>query len=280
MRGEGNIGMKNKTTIAGAVLGVLGAALLSLFVAQAASSAGAQGGEDTVTALVARDDLTSGMGAEQIATRVVETDVPASLAPARRITNVDELAGRQVVRTVGAGEILAESQFAGAGPVAGGLVVPAGYEAMTLEADPAPGVQGYVTPGSRVNVYTTVANTGGGPAAPAGGQPYTQLVLGHLDVLAVTKGTLTGESRDPSAEAGDGRIVLLLQVRPEDAPVLIHAQQSGALWFTLVNDEDPAPAVRRVQVGDLEPGERTQAISEARARQDGAATAAAEQESQ
>ena len=271
--------MKNKTTIAGAVLGVLGAALLALFVAQASSSAGAQG-EDAVSALVVQQDLTPGMNAEQIATRVAEKQVPETLAPARRITNLDELAGREVVRTVGAGEILAESQFAGAGPVAGGLVVPAGYEAMTLEADPAPGVEGYVTPGSRVNVYTTVTNTGGDPAAPAGGQPYTQLVLGHVDVLAVTKGTLTGESRDPAAEGGDGRIVLLLQVRPEDAPVLIHAQQNGTLWFTLVNDEDPAPAVRRVQIGDLEPGQRTQAISEARARQDAARTAGADEESQ
>lgn len=260
--------MKNKTTIAGAVLGLLGAGLLALFVAQAASSASAQGDGETVVALVVQDDLTAGMGAEEVAARVAEAEVPASLAPAQRVTNLDELADREVVRTVGTGEILTASQFAGAGPMAGGLVVPPGYEAMTLEADPAPGVEGYVTPGSRVNVYSTVTNTGGDPAAPAGGQPYTQLVLGHVDVLAVTKGNLQGESRDPAAEGDDGRIVLLLQVRPEDAPVLIHAQQHGSLWYTLVNEDDPAPTARRVQVGDLDPGQRTQSIREARALQD------------
>lgn len=267
--------MKNKTTIAGIILGVIGAGLLALFVAQAGGTAEA---EATVTAFVASDDVAAGMGAEQIAARVREAEVPVSLAPVNRITTLDELAGQKAVRTVGTGEILAASQFTGAtgGPNAGGLVVPAGYEAMTLEADPAPGVQGYVTPGSRVNVYSTVTNTGGDPAAPAGGQPYTQLVLGHVDVLAVTRGTLTGESVEPSAEAAAGRIILLLQVRPEDVPVLIHAQQGGSLWYTIANPDDPPPSVRRVQIGDLEPGARTQAILEARARQD--AERAAEQE--
>ncbi|HVL98492.1 MAG TPA: Flp pilus assembly protein CpaB [Egibacteraceae bacterium] len=256
--------MRNKTTLAGAVLGVIGAGLLALFVAQAAGPAKA---EATVTALVVNDGLAPGMGAPEVGARVREAEVPASLAPAGRIVDLDELAGRKVVRSVGAGEILTASQFAAAGPAAGGLVVPSGYEAITLEAEPAPGVQGYVTPGSRVNVYATVAGDGAA-GDPAAGQPYTQLVLGHVDVLAVTPGTLTGESQDPAAKGSDGRIVLLLQVLPEDTPVLVHAQKQGSLWFTLVNPNDPPPGARRVQVGDLDAAQRTHAIGAARARQD------------
>lgn len=259
--------MKNKATIAGAVLGLLGAGLLALFVSQSGTSAGA---EDAVTAMVASDDLVAGMSAEEVASRIREAEVPASLAPVSRITDLAEIDGRKVVRAVGAGEILTASQFAAAGPVAGGVVVPAGYEAITLEAEPAPGVEGYVTPGSRVNVYATMTDTGAAPGEPASSQSYTQLVLGHVDVLAVTRGTLTGESRDPAEGAADSAIVLLLQVRPEDAPVLIHAQKHGSLWFTLVSSENPPPGAHRVQVGDLDPGLRTQAISDARARQDAA----------
>lgn len=254
--------MKNKTTIAGAVLGLLGAGLLALFVSQAGGTSAEA--EDTVTALVAADDLSKGMTADQVGALVREAEVPASLAPGSRILSLDELEGRQVVRAVGAGEMLTAAQFAAAGPLAGGLVVPEGYEAMTLEAGPAPGVEGYVTPGSRVNVYATVTD---------GAAPYTQLVLGHLDVLAVTRGDLTGESRAPNEAAADGTIVLLLQVRPEDAPVLIHAERHGDLWFTLVNEDDPAPGARRVELGDLDSGLRTQAIGEARARQDAARAA-------
>lgn len=254
--------IKNKTTIAGAALGIVGAGLLALFVAQSGGSAQA---EATVTALVVEEDLAPGMDADEVGARVREDDVPASVAPQSRITDLAELDGRKVVRAVGAGEILTASQFAGAGPGAGGVVVPAGYEAVTVEAEPAPGVEGYVTPGSRVNVYTTM-DAGGDPA----GQPYTQLVLGHVDVLAVTRGTLTGESREPEEASADGAIVLLLQVRPEDAPVLIHAQRHGSLWFSLVNADNPPPASRRVQVEDLDPGQRSQAINEARALQDAA----------
>lgn len=255
--------MKNKTTIAGAVLGIIGAGLLALFVFQSGSPAEAEA-EPTVTAFVASEKLTPGMGGEAVAARIRQADVPASLAPESRIASLDDLAGRRVVRAVAANEILTTAQLAADGPSAAGLIVPAGYEAMSLEADPAPGVEGYVAPGSRVNVYGTVTD---------GGAPYTQLVLGHVDVLAVTRGNLTGESRAPNEASSDNKIVLLLQVRPEDAPVLIHAQRHGALWFTLVNPDDPAPGARRVELGELDPGQRTQAIAEARARQDAARAA-------
>lgn len=265
--------MKNKTTIAGAVLGVVGAALLALFVAQAGGSAEAGA---TVAALVVDQDLEAGMDAAAVAGRVREDTVPQSLAPVGRITDLEEVQGQKVVRAIGAGEILTASQFAAAGPVAGGVVVPEGYEAITLEAEPAPGVEGYVTPGSRVNVYATMTNSGA-PAGEAAGAPsYTQLVLGHVDVLAVTRGKLTGESQDPSEVSAEGPIVLLLQVRPEDAPVLIHAQKHGSLWFTLVNADNPPPGARRVQAGDFDPAQRTQAINEARANQDAAAAGSGE----
>ncbi len=107
--------------------------------------------------------------------------------------------------------------------------------------------------------------------APAGDPSYTQLVLGHVDVLAVTRGTLTGEARDPAEAVADGPIVLLLQLRPEDAPLLIHAQKHGSLWFSLVNEEDAPPDARRVQVDDFDPRQRTKAIREARELQDQAA---------
>lgn len=269
----------NKTVLAGGVVALLGAGLLALFVAQAAGKAGAE--EPTAVAYVVTERLRAGTDVDGVRERVRETMVPESLAAEGRVTDFAAVEGKKLVRPVGEGEILHTDQFASAGPVSGGLVVPAGYEAITLEAEPAPGVEGYVTPGSRVNVYATVAggDTPDDLAAPAGGdQSYTQLVLGHLDVLAVTRGTLTGESKPAEEEGEQGRIVLLLQVRPEDAPVLVHAQSKGSLWFTLVNPDDAAPPARRVRGEDFDPGRRTQAINEARSRQD--ATAISAQESQ
>lgn len=259
--------MKNKTTLMGAALGLVGAVLLMLFVAQAG---GAAGDEATTPAYVVTEDLEPGMGPEEISGRVEASEVPERNAPEQRITDLDDLAGKETVRTVGVGEVLTATQVAEPGPLAGGVVVPDGYEAVTVEADPAPGVEGYVTPGSRVNVYATLSPDGGAPAEgePAGGGSYTQLILGHIDVLAVSPGDRAGGSQD-SGGAG-GPIVLMLQVRPEDAPVLIHAERQGELWFSLVNPDDPAPAANRIDLGQFEPGSRTSAINEARNQQDAA----------
>lgn len=252
----------NKTVIAGAVVALLGAGLLALFVAQAAGGGGQRA---TAVAYVAAEPLTAGMDAEEIRSRVEQTRVPTSLAAERRVTDFADIEGQRLLRALGEGEILHADQFAHAGPASGGLVVPSGYEAISVEAEPAPGAQGYVTPGSRVNIYVTV-DDGDGAAADgddpgaAGGDSYTQRVLGHVDVLAVTPGTLTGESSEPSEGGNDGRIVLLLQLAPDDAPVLVHAEQRGALWFSVVNPDDEVPDGRRVDAGDFAANARTDAI--------------------
>jgi Flp pilus assembly protein CpaB len=256
--------MRNRTTLVGGMLGALGALLLGLLVLKPDSGAPA------VTAYVVREALAPGMDADEVGARVRATEVPGDLLPQRRIQELQELGDRQIVRAVGPGEILTLDQFASAGPVAGGVVVPAGYEAVTIEADPAPGVGGYVTPGARLNVYVTVPEQGGGPLAQGAAPGYTQLVLGHVDVLAVTRGTSTGEAQPVDAAAAHGKVTLLLQVAPGDVPVLIHAQARGPLWFSLVNRDDPAPQARRVGPDALDPGARTAAIAADRALQDAA----------
>lgn len=259
--------MKNKTTLMGAALGLVGAVLLMLFVAQAG---GAAGDEATTSAYVVTENLEPGMGPDEIRGRVEASEVPERTAPQQRITDLDELDGKEIVRPVGVGELLTATQVAEPGPLAGGVVVPDGYEAVTVEADPAPGVEGYVTRGSRVNVYATLTAAGQAPAEgqPAGDDTFTQLVLGHVDVLAVSRGDHTGGSQEGGG--ADGRIVLMLQVRPEDAPVLIHAQRQGELWFSLVNPDDPAPSSNRIDMNQFEPGRRTSEINEARSQQDAA----------
>lgn len=253
----------NRTALLGLGLGIAGAILLGLFVA---GSTGAASAEETVSAFVVTEALPPDLAAEAVAARVREADVPVSLAPERRITALDDLAGQRVLRTVGVGEVLTLDQFGSAGPAAGGFVVEPGYEAISVEADPAPGGQGYVTPGSKVNVYGVMTDRSGDADTE---RAYTQLVLGHVEVLAVTRGTLTGEAVDPATQAQQqGRIVLLLQVRPQDAPVLVYAQTQGSLWFTIANDEDPAPTSQRVEIDAFDPAARTAEIQAAVTQQD------------
>lgn len=270
--------MKNKTMIAGALVGLLGAVLLLVFVAQTGGASGEDGA--TTPAYVVTDPLEPGMAPDQVSERVEAGEVPERLAPERRVTDLDDLEGQEVVREVGTGEVLSADQFSAPGPAAaGGVVVPSGYEAITVEAEPAPGVEGYVSPGSRVNVYATLEE-GDAPAAEgpetapsASSGAYTQLVLGQLDVLAVTPATPGGaDAEGGEAQGGmtDGKVVLLLQVRAEDAPVLVHAVRQGELWFTLTNPDDAPVAPDRVQLGHFDPASRAAAIDAARAQQQNA----------
>lgn len=272
----------NRTALIGLAVGLVGAILLGLFVATTSRSRAPE--EGTVTAFRTIEAMPAGTTADQVAARVEQVEVPESLAPENRLTDLASVAGQRLVRPLGAGELLTRLQFSPPGPAAGGAIVPDGYEAISVEADPAPGVEGYIRVGSKVNVYGILAEETLSPTGGIIAEPYTQLVMGHVPVLAVTRGTLTGESQPPSAESAGGRIVLLLQVRPQDVPVLVFAQSQGSLWFTLANPEDPAPVAVRVKVDALDPAARTAAIAEAvaalKAEEAAAAAAAAQAEAE
>lgn len=252
----------NTTALLGLVVGLIGAVLVGLFVAN--STGGSADDGEAIDVLVAAMPIPANLPADELSgTQVTTLRVPVAVRPASALTDVALLGGQRTLRPIGEGEILTTTQFGLAGPTAGGLVVEEGYEVMTVEAQLAPGVEGYVTPGDKVNVYATLTVQD----AAGGGQPFTQLVLGHLRVLAVTRGTLNGQAAAP-AEGTASQIVLLLEVLPEDVPVMIYAQQQGSLYYSIVNDDDPAPAVIRVELDALDAATREAAIAEAIRLQD------------
>lgn len=273
----------NRTILAGLAAGIIGAVLLGLFVATGPSPSEAS--EPTVPVYVAAAAIDADTRTEGLGAAVRTADAPASLVPQRRVTDLEQLAGQRALRPIGPGEILTTDQFGAPGPAPGGFVVPDGYEAVSVETLPAPGAQGYVTPGAQVNVYGVLAEPTDDPAATGERSvAFTQLLLGHVEVLAVTRGTLTGEARQPGDEQNTGRIVLLLKVRPEDVPVLVYGESQGSLWFSLVNDDDPPPSSARITLDDLDPAARSEAVAEAiaaeRAQQPATTPASDEAEAQ
>lgn len=249
------------TAIIGLVIGIIGAALLGLFVANSSGDGGSGGA--TTPVLVARAEIPPGVDAVDLTPQqLAVAEVPDDVVPAAFVEDMALLDGQLTLRTIGEGEIITFSQFGRTGAVAGGFVVDDGYEAVSVEAALAPGVEGYVTPGSRVNVYATITDSRTGEA-----RTFTQLVLGHVNVLAVTRGTLDGQAAEVTGQPAGG-IVLLLEVRTEDTPLLVFAEQNGALWFSLVNDDDPPPPVVQVDLDALNPAAIEQSIRAAIELQD------------
>lgn len=266
------------TAIIGLVVGIIGAALLGVFVAGTGDDTALS---DTAVATTAVLVASADIGADVQATALTNQQlavrqVPDSLIPAAAVDDLELLRGQRTLRPIGAGEIITLNQFGFVGLADGGLVVENGYEAISVEASMAPGVEGYIIPGTRVNIYGTMTEVSEDGVT----RPFTQMLLGHVDVLAVTRGTLDGQAA-PTGDGPASSIVLLLEVRTEDAPVVIFAEQNAQLWYSIANDEDPAPVPVRVQLSDLSPEARAAAIAEAVRLQDArdaereAATAAA-----
>ena len=269
----------SRLTILGVVLGLAGAALLALFLV----SGSGQSSGDQVSVLVAADGgVPLGTTADALGELLESREVPADVAPARAVADLAELTGQRVARPIGPGEIITIDQFGQPGPATGGVIVEEGWEAITVSAAPAPGLQGYATPGSLVNLYLTATEpdlvSATGTTAPDGsqvispdgqvtqdGRPFTQLVMAHTEVLAVTPGTLTGEAQQ--TEGGPSG-VFLLKVRAQDVPTLVFAEQQGEIWFTLANENDPVPTAERFFFDGLDPAAIQAALGEARAALD------------
>lgn len=255
----------NRLALLGVLLGLAGAVLLALFVTTSSDDASGE----TMTVYVAGDaGILPGTLAEEVATVAELRDVPVDVVPARALASATDITGQRAARPIGPGEILTADQFSVVGPAAGGVVVPEGWEVISVEASAAPGVEGYATVGSLLNLYYTGAtpqvSLPDGTVVDQGGENFTQLVMAHTEVLAVTRGTLTGEATAVSEQAAAGGLVFLLKVRPEDVPTLVFAEQHGSLWYTLANEADPAPTSERFTFEGLDPAAITQAISEAR----------------
>jgi len=152
-------------------------------------------------------------------------------------------------------------------------LIPEGKQAITISADQITGVNGFVEAGDRINVIVTLdiefrltalaeqTPDFGIPVEPPPGEEetptdeevatvtYTRYVLQGLPVIAVGRDirttedapiSITVDGEAAAAQEGEAAVdagnstVFTLEVTPEQAERLVFAQQSGALYFTLV----------------------------------------------
>lgn len=103
-----------------------------------------------------------------------------------------------------------------------------GYRIVTLSVDEISGLNNFIKPTDRVDIWGTFTIMDGDVAVVK-----TLLVLQNVTVIAVGKNT------DPTVPISDYDNITLL-VSPEDAELLYHAMDRGKLFFSLRNPEDNA----------------------------------------
>ena len=195
----------------------------------------------TVDVIVATQDVPAGQELDPLIesgvfrTKAVDS---ADLVPGV-ITDVYQLRGQRT-----AYPILAEEQIAGArlaGPLqAGGgvLGIPEGLQAASITLEPERMVAGALQQGDHVEVFGTFSGGGNGTQT-------THVVIQDALVLAVA--TPEGSTGSPASAS----VTATLAVTPEQAALLIFAQEQGHVWLTLLPPNQAGVEVQPVSLKAL-----------------------------
>jgi pilus assembly protein CpaB len=176
----------------------------------------------TMPVVVARLDVTTASSLEAPALATVEW--PRELVPAGALHSVEAAAGRVARRPIAAGEPILESALFERGTPGGlGAVIEPTHRAVSVKVDSVIGVAGFVKPGSRVDVLTTLRRVDQEKALPI-----SKLILQDVRVLAVDQ--KLEEARDGKPELVN---VVTLEVDPTQAERLIYAAHEGRVQLAL-----------------------------------------------
>jgi pilus assembly protein CpaB len=229
------------TTIigAGVAVAVLGAVMVFVYARNLQGTAGAS--PSGVTTYVASAAITSGTQGSAVASSVRQVSVPASARPANAITSLTQLNGLAATRNIEAGEVISTTEFGAAGSPSsetGGLAIPAGHNAVAVNAPIPQDVAGYVSPGDLVNIYMTTKD-----APPNSARLLLSNVTVLSTVVANSPTAKPGAAAAPAVEAS----YFTLSLTPADAEKVLFAETYEQVWFGLVHPGDP-PATTGGQV--------------------------------
>ena len=202
--------------VAAAIVGYLG---LTQLAARAAAATGSQLREVVVTAA----DLTFGTKLERTMLRVVR--YPKDAVPAGAFSTADSVVGQTTKVFLSAREPITATKLSSRGGGLSMLIRP-DMRAASVEVNQVSGVSGFVLPGDRVDVLSTVDSRGGVSDA------VTRTLLQNVEVLAAGQKTQQQDNKPITVQA------VTLLVDPQGAEIVAHAQHEGEINLVLRNPED------------------------------------------
>ncbi len=158
------------------------------------------------------------------------TNVPAESTPQGALTQVTpQNQGLVAVNDIQAGEFVLSARFAPQAVGTQAISVPKGTVAVSAElSDPARVAQ-FLTPGSHIVIYDTYDKQVGGVASST-----TEVLLRDVQVIAVGSSALTPSAAGaPAVDTKTGVVPVTVALPPGDATRLVHAIQTGKLYFGL-----------------------------------------------
>ncbi|GAB1692167.1 Flp pilus assembly protein CpaB [Krasilnikovia sp. M28-CT-15] len=185
--------------------------------------------------------------------------MPAETVPATALGELDaQLDTLVLTADLPPSQLVLRGMFAEPSEVTGGLAVPDGKLAVSVQMTAAGRVAGYVRPGSRVAVFSTFTMREGRGRVPAGdglssGHDYnqaTRVLLPRVEVIGVgergaagaaTAGDTTAAAPDGSGSSGSAAkagvtMLVTVAVSQQEAEKLLHVSLTGTLSLALLDD--------------------------------------------
>src|SRR5438552_7279456 len=208
-----------------ALLGVAAAIVGYFGLTSLATQAAARSDANYRNVIVTASDLTYGVKLDRAMLRIAR--YPKDAVPEGAYASLDSVVGQTTKVFMGAREPVTATKLSSRG---GGLsmLVKQNMRAASLEVNQVSGVSGFVLPGDRVDVLSTIDGRG------ADANAITKTVLQNIEVLAAGQKTDPKEHKPLSVQA------VTLLVDPDGAELLAHAMHEGEIHLVLRNPDDQA----------------------------------------
>lgn len=184
-----------------------------------------------VTVAVATVAIPVGTTGETIRTQdmVRLVKMPKTSVPDDVLSGLNaELDTLVVTSNIAAGQLLLRANFGADASVTGGLALPPGMMAVTVETGVPEQVAGYVQAGAEVAIFVTYPLLQ--PNGTATNIERTRVLLPRVMVLAV------GQGRNSPTGNDSGSVMVTVAVDQADAERLISALNAGTLYLGLLSD--------------------------------------------
>ena len=209
--------------IVAVLLGVAAAVVGYYGLTSMASQAAAQNNANFKNVVITATDLTFGVKLDRAMLRTVR--YPKESVPQGAFASMDSVVGQTTKVFMSAREPVTAIKLSSRGGGLSMLVRPT-MRAASLEVNQVSGVSGFVLPGDRVDVLTTVDPRGANEDA------VTRTVLQNIEVLAAGQKTEQQDNKPITVQS------VTLLVDPEGAETLALALHEGKIHLVLRNPED------------------------------------------
>jgi pilus assembly protein CpaB len=233
----------NVMIVAGLIVAIIGAAVVIAYGRSVDNKIA--DGKQTVSVLVAKQDIPAGTSADQLGGMFAPKDVPSAYVESGALSSLTGQSGFLTAAVKKNGQVSSNDFSAQQSSGITGVTPQKGMVSVSIQVNLSPGVAKYVSPNSYVDMFVTYSgatltnksNNSSSSLNTAALTP-TKLFASNVRVLSVTPATDTTDTTSSSSTApnqvspGD-QVIAVVEVSPTLAQKIVNATTLGQIYLGL-----------------------------------------------